>query len=83
MVLKVRKKGIIILPKRLREVLGVDEGDEIIVEVADRKLVMRALKPRVVDVDPEIVERLLREEYDLERSRYMRMISYGETCSRH
>ncbi|MEL9908032.1 MAG: AbrB/MazE/SpoVT family DNA-binding domain-containing protein [Desulfurococcus sp.] len=74
MILKVRKKGIIILPKKLREALGVDEGDEVIVEVVGEELVMRALKPRIVDVDPEIAERLLREEYDLERGRYARMI---------
>lgn len=72
--MKVRKKGIIILPKKLREALGVDEGDEVIVEVVGEELVMRALKPRIVDVDPEIAERLLREEYDLERGRYARMI---------
>jgi AbrB family looped-hinge helix DNA binding protein len=47
-ILKVYKKGIIVLPKRLREVLGIDEGDMIVAEVMGDKLVMRALKPRVV-----------------------------------
>jgi len=32
-VLRVRKKGIIILPKRIREALGIDEGDEVIVRL--------------------------------------------------
>ena len=74
-VLKIRRKGVIILPKRLREALGVDEGDEVIVEVHGDELILRALKPRVVDVDPGIVEELLREEYELERDRYTRMVS--------
>ena len=82
-VLKVRKKGVIILPKVLRETIGVDEGDEVIVEADRDKLVLRALKPRIVDVDPGIVEEFLREEYELEKKRYTRMISSGETSSRH
>ncbi len=70
MVLKVRRKGILILPKRLRDKVGINEGDEVIVEVKGDKLVMRVLKPRVVDVDPSLVEELLREEYELEERRY-------------
>ena len=77
-VLKVRRKGIIILPKRLREAVGISEGDEVVVEVVGNELVMRALKPRVVDVDPELVERFLREEYDLERDRYTRLVRSGK-----
>jgi antitoxin MazE len=82
-VLKVHRKGIIVLPKRLREALGINEGDEVIAEVVGDKLVLRALKPKVVDIDPRIVEEILQEEYSLERNRYARMISSGEACSRH
>lgn len=63
--------------------MGVDEGDEVVAEVVGDRLVLRALKPRVVDVDPKLVEELLREEYSLERSRYGRIVSGGETGSRH
>lgn len=80
-VLKIRRKGIVILPKKLREALGVGEGDEIVAEVAGNRLILRALKPKVVDVDPELVKELLREEYDLERSRYGRMVSHEEARS--
>ena len=80
-VLKVRRKGIIVLPKRVREALGVSEGDGVIVEVVGGELVMRALKPRIVDVDPEMIERFLREEYDLERDRYTRMVRGEEAGS--
>ena len=83
LVLKVRKKGVIILPKGLRDALGIGEGDELVAEVVDGKLVMRPLRPKVVDVDPGLVERLLREEYELEAGRYARMTSRGGAGPRH
>ena len=82
-ILKVYRKGIIILPKRLREVLGVREGDSVIAEVLEDKVVIRALKPRVVDVNPEIVEEILSEEYSVEMDKYKRMISGGEPSLRY
>ena len=81
-ILKVRRKGVVILPKRIREALGVSEGEEVVVEVLGDKLVMRALKPLVVDVSPELVERVLREERDFEEPRYSRMIRRGEAGPR-
>lgn len=33
--LRVGRKGYIILPKAVREAVGIDEGDEVIVEVGD------------------------------------------------
>ena len=69
-VLKVRKKGVIILPKRLREMAGIREGDEVIAEVSENLIVLRPLKPKVVDVDPEIIEELLREEHALEARKH-------------
>ena len=80
-VLKIHKKGIVILPKKIRELIGVDEGDDVIVEVVGEQIVMRPLRPRVVDVDVRLVEALLREEYSLEKQRYMRMVSGGKTGS--
>jgi len=46
--LKVGRKGYIILPKAIREAVGIDEGDEVIVEIRDGIL----LKPvkRKVDI---------------------------------
>jgi len=69
-VLRVRKKGIVILTKDIRRKAGIDEGDELIVEVEEGKLTMKVLRPKVVDVDPNLVEELLREEYRLERRKY-------------
>ncbi len=65
-VLKVRKKGVVILPKKLREEAGIKEGDEVIAEASEGMIVLKPLKPKVVDVDPELIEEFLREEYGLE-----------------
>jgi len=46
--LKVGRKGYIILPKALREAVGIEEGDEVIVEIRDGILLRPARK---VDVD--------------------------------
>lgn len=69
-VLRVRRKGVLILPKSVREEAGISEGDEVVVEVEEGRLVLRVLKPKVVDVDPGLVEKFLREEFELEKKRY-------------
>ncbi len=81
MVLKIHKKGILVLPKKLREILGVNEGDEVVAEVVGDSIVLRALKPKVVDVDPKIIDKILREERDLEKRRYARMVPSEEASS--
>ena len=80
-VLKVRRKGILILPKKLREAIGVNEGDDVITEVKGDKLIIWVLKPKVVDVDPVYIDKLLREEYEVEKKKYEGMFRYGETGS--
>jgi len=80
-VLKIRRKGVIILPKKLREALGVKEGDLVTAETVDGSLIVKVLKPKAVDVDPKLVEELLREEYVLEESKYEEMMSSGEAGS--
>mgnify|MGYP000716380337 FL=1 len=69
-VLKVRKKGILIIPKHIRERVGIEEDGEVIVEVKDSSLIIRPLKPKVVRIDPNVIEELLREEYILEGRKY-------------
>ena len=59
--MKAREKGVIIFPKKLRKESCVG-GDEVIMELRAGELVLRALKPLVVDVDTKIVEELLRKE---------------------
>ncbi len=65
-VLRVRRKGVVILPKRLREASGIREGDEVLAEARNGIIILEPLRPRVVDVDPGIIDRLLEEESRLE-----------------
>ncbi len=65
-VLKVREGGLLILPKKIRGLAGLKEGDEVIAEVVDDSIILRPLRPKVVDVNPKLVKDLLDEEYRLE-----------------
>lgn len=46
MKLKVGRKGYLILPKAVREAVGIEEGDEVIVEIRDG-IVLRPVKRKV------------------------------------
>jgi len=61
-VLKVGNKCVIVLPKAFQKMVGVEEGGEVLAEVVGDSIVLRPLKPRVVDVDPRTVEAILAEE---------------------
>ncbi|MCY0873663.1 MAG: AbrB/MazE/SpoVT family DNA-binding domain-containing protein [Acidianus infernus] len=65
--IKLRKKGIIILPKDVREKLDIKENDILIGEIKGGELVLRPLKPKIVKVDPKVVEDVLKEEEEAER----------------
>ena len=74
-ILKVRKKGILILPKKLREACNIKEDSEVIAEVRGNMLVIRPLKPPlIVGIDAETVEKILREEKILEDVKYEEII---------
>jgi len=80
-VLRVRRKGVLILPKRLREEIGLREDDEVIVETRGKSLVIKPLRPLVVDIDPELVEEILEEERGLEEKRYRVRLGVEETST--
>ncbi|BCU68849.1 AbrB/MazE/SpoVT family DNA-binding domain-containing protein [Stygiolobus caldivivus] len=65
--LKLRKKGVVIIPKEIREKLGVSEDDILIADIKDGELILRPLKPKIVRVDPKLVDEILKEEGDAER----------------
>jgi AbrB family looped-hinge helix DNA binding protein len=44
--LKVRRKGYLILPKSLRDLLGIEEGDELAVEIRD-SIVLKPVRKKV------------------------------------
>jgi len=79
--LKIRRKGVLILPKKLREAVGLEEGDDVVAEVVGDSLVLRALKPKVVDIDPNLVEELLKEETRVEEHRYRRILQSEENSA--
>ena len=58
--LKVGRKGYIILPKAVREAVGIDEGDEVIVEIKDGIV----LKPAKRSVNVDKLRESLREHVE-------------------
>ncbi len=52
---KVGRKGYIILPKAIREAVGIDEGDEVIIEVRDGIVI----KPVKKKINPNIIREKL------------------------
>ncbi|RLF19274.1 MAG: AbrB/MazE/SpoVT family DNA-binding domain-containing protein [Thermoprotei archaeon] len=58
--LKVGRKGYIILPKAIREAIGIDEGDEVIVEIKDGII----LKPAKRKVDIEKLKESLKRHVE-------------------
>lgn len=79
-ILKVGKKGVLVLPKGLREAAGIEEG-EVLAEAREGEILIRPLRPIVVEVDPSVVEGLLREEGELEDEKFRRILK--EVCGRH
>lgn len=58
--LRVGRKGYIILPKAIRDAVGIDEGDEVIVEIRDGIV----LKPAKKKVEPEKLRESLRKHVE-------------------
>ena len=73
--LKIGRKGYIILPKAIREAVGIDEGDEVIVEIRDGIV----LKPAKRKVDVNKLRESLRKHVEiLKRIRNRREPKPGE-----
>jgi AbrB family looped-hinge helix DNA binding protein len=61
--LKVGKKGVVILPKAIRESVGIDEGDNVVVELGDgitlkpeRKFDVKQLRAAFRDHDKRLAK---------------------------
>lgn len=74
--LRVGRKGVVVLPKELRERMGVKEGDLLVLEEREGVFSVRAVRPLVVKVDLERVDELLGEERVLEESKFERMLKH-------
>ena len=64
---RVRKKGVVILPKDVREKLDIKENDVLLGEIRGGELVLRPLKPKIVRVDPKVLEEAIKEEGEAEK----------------
>ncbi|MFZ8823905.1 MAG: AbrB/MazE/SpoVT family DNA-binding domain-containing protein [Desulfurococcales archaeon] len=73
-VLKVGKKGVVILPKRLRAEAGIEEESLILAEVRDNNIILRPLKPVTVSIDWAVVEKLLAEEREDEEEKVLELL---------
>ena len=68
-VLKVYNKGIIVLPKWVREKIGISEGDSLIIEVKDSSVILTPLVPKRVKLGgkvSKIARDIKKEEIELE-----------------
>jgi bifunctional DNA-binding transcriptional regulator/antitoxin component of YhaV-PrlF toxin-antitoxin module len=61
-ILKVRRRGVVILPKELRSKAGIEEDSEVVAEIRGNEVLLRLLKPVIVSVDWAAVEKILHEE---------------------
>lgn len=82
-VTKVQRKGIIVIPKALREEVGLKEGDIVIAKAVKGKIIIEPLESKVklVAVDHSIVDRIVREINEEEKRLEKRKLAeaLGET----
>ncbi len=71
--MEVGKKGYIIIPKDIRDLLGIKEGDKLILNVYDGKIILEP--ERKVDIN-EILKRL--EEHYAKISSYAKSAKLGD-----
>ncbi len=72
--MKVKRKGVVILPKELRLRAGIEENSIVLAEITEKGVLLRALKPITVRVDPAVIERILSEEGRLEEEKLRKII---------
>ncbi len=60
-VVKIGKKGVVVIPKALRELFNIKEDDEVVMEALNNSIIIKPIKPRVVDVDPSLAEKCYEE----------------------
>jgi len=78
-VLRVGRRGVLVIPKALRERVGIEEGGLVEAEVVGDSIVLRPLKPLAVDIDPNAASHLIAEEKRRWEDRLKRVT--GETST--
>jgi AbrB family looped-hinge helix DNA binding protein len=66
---KIGPKGQIVIPKMVRDFLGLESGDEVVLEVRDKEvMIRRGVDPaRFVDDFCSLIDKKLKEKVDLEK----------------
>jgi len=68
-IIKIGKKGVIVIPKKYREVLGLKENSLVRIEIKGNEIVLTPFMPKRVKMGgrvQEIVSKIKREELELE-----------------
>ena len=60
-IVRMGKKGVVVIPKEVRDSLHLAEGTPFILEVRGSEIVMRPLIPEKVNLDTETIQRIVRE----------------------
>ncbi len=60
-IVRMGKKGTVVIPKEVRNSLHLTEGTPLVLEVRDSKIVMRPLIPEKVRLKSETIQRIVRE----------------------
>ncbi len=68
-IVKMGKKGTVVIPKEVRDSLHLAEGTPLVLDVRDSEIVMRSLIPEKVKLKSETIQRIVREAKREELSR--------------
>ncbi|MHA1589074.1 MAG: AbrB/MazE/SpoVT family DNA-binding domain-containing protein [Candidatus Njordarchaeales archaeon] len=80
-ILKIGKKGIIVLPKRIRDAMGVREGDSLIAKIEGRRIILEPFRPIRIRINREIIDKLLEEEIILEKESIQEILKRRESSN--
>ena len=69
-VTKIGRKGVIVIPKKIREILGIDEGSLVTIDVREGSIMIIPFTPKRVKLGgkaSEILREVREEELSLEK----------------
>jgi AbrB family looped-hinge helix DNA binding protein len=73
--IKLQQRGLLTLPKKLREELSLEEGQILIVEQSEGKII---LKPQATSVDAELAKAIKEGLADIKKGKFIEFGSMAE-----
>ena len=67
---RIGKKGVIVIPKGIREALGIEEGSSVIIDIREGEIVITPFTPKRVELGgraSRILREIREEEFKLEK----------------